>query len=140
QRHAADPALHHELHADGARRHGPAHRRRRLLAHVPRRRLVGRAGRDWAMGPAFEVAFAVENFTLDAAAMGGANSRHVGHAALSIDGLLLAETAAGVHAVSGLLPGAHTLRLELVNNDGTPLEPPVYTTFPFTVNSAVNPM
>jgi hypothetical protein len=95
---------------------------------------VSYPGRDWVMGPAFEVAFAVENFTLDASAMGGENGRHVGHAALLIDGALVAETAAGTHAVSGLLPGAHTLRLELVNNDGTPLEPPVYTAFPFSVN------
>ena len=67
-------------------------------------------------------------------AMGGENAHHVGHAALSVDGVLLAEIATGVHAVSGLAPGGHTLRVELVNNDGTPLTPPVYNAFPFTVN------
>lgn len=36
--------------------------------------------------------------------------------------------------MSGLLPGAHTLRVELLANDGTPLDPPVYSEFPFTVS------
>ncbi|MDP2305367.1 MAG: hypothetical protein Q8P18_05015 [Pseudomonadota bacterium] len=110
--------------------------RDRMWVTIPADRpdvLVSYPGRDWVMGPSFEVTFAPENFVLDAAAMGGANSRHVGHAALWIDGALLAETAATTHGVTGLLPGAHTLRLELVNNDGTPLEPPVYTAFPFSV-------
>lgn len=111
--------------------------RDRMWVTIPADRpdvLVSYPGRDWAMGPSFEVAFAAENFTLDAGSMGGTNSHHVGHAAVSIDGVLVAETAAGVHAVSGLPPGAHTLRVELVNNDGTPLTPPVYNAFPFTVN------
>lgn len=85
------------------------------------------------MGPAFEVAFSAENFTLDAGAMGGANATHVGHAQVTLDGVPLGETASGTWPVSGLLPGSHTLRVELVNNDGTPLDPPVYTEFPFTV-------
>ncbi len=94
---------------------------------------VSYPGRDWAMGPAFEVAFSAENFTLDAGAMGGANATHVGHAQVTLDGVPLGETASGTWPVSGLLPGSHTLRVELVNNDGTPLDPPVYTEFPFTV-------
>lgn len=111
--------------------------RDRLWVTIPADRpdvTVSYPGRDWAMGPAFEVAFSVENFTLDAGSMGGASKRHAGHAAVWIDGLLVGETAAGAHAVSGLAPGAHTLRVELVNNDGTPLVPPVYTAFPFSVN------
>lgn len=94
---------------------------------------VTHPGRDWAMGPAFELAFGTENFTLDGGAMGGANARHTGHAQVWLDGTLHGETTAGVYPVSGLLPGPHELRVELVNNDRTPLDPPVYSAFPFEV-------
>lgn len=110
--------------------------RDRMWVTIPADRpnvMVTQPGRDWAMGPSFEVTFGTENFTLDGGAMGGANAPHAGHAQVWVDGVMVGETAAGLHAVSGLLPGPHELRVELVNNDRTPLDPPVYSAFPFVV-------
>ncbi len=86
-------------------------------------------GPDWHMDSAFELLFEAENFTLDPLGMDGANGVDTGHANIYLDGSLVGETGYGTWALSGLAPGAHLLRVELVNNDRTPLEPPVYDEF-----------
>lgn len=88
-------------------------------------------GPDWILGPAFDLTFTAENFTLDAGA--AANAPHVGVAQVLVDGVLVAESAEPTVPLSGLLPGTHTLRVQLANADRTPVSPAVYAEFPVVV-------
>ncbi len=90
-------------------------------------------GAAWRMAPTFDLTYTVENFTLDASAMGGANAPHAGHATVWLDGVPFAETADTTVPFTGLLPGEHVVRLELANHDRTPVEPRVYTEIPIVV-------
>jgi len=76
----------------------------------------------------FRLTVTVSDFTLDAAAMGGANVAGTGHIHYSLDGALVGGgmTAATTIDVTGLEVGEHTVRAELVNNDHSPLDPAVY--------------
>lgn len=98
--------------------------------------LITYPGASWTMAPDFDLLFGVENFTLDAASIGGANAYDVGHAQVFVDGVLAAENADGVVPLTGLLPGTHLVRVQLANNDRTPVEPAVYQEFDIVVESA----
>ncbi len=95
--------------------------------------LITYPGADWRMGPDFNLTFDAENFTLDGAAMGGTNAPHQGHAQVFLDGVLYTETATGAVPFTGLLPGTHTVRVQLANNDRTLVEPAVYNEIPVIV-------
>jgi hypothetical protein len=93
------------------------------------------------------VSAAVQNFTLLTA--GGANVTGQGHLHYYLDVTIPttpgapAVTGAGTYQVSpnlsatwqNLAPGAHTLGVQLVNNDHTPLVPPVTATVNITVQA-----
>lgn len=104
-------------------------RLRVTIAHDRPDALITYPGPRWRMGPSFELSFEVENFILDADAMDGANVTHMGHAQVFVDGLLLHENASGLVPVSGLTVGSHLLRVQLANNDHTPVTPAVYQEF-----------
>ncbi len=90
-------------------------------------------GDRWGVSPAFTLTAAPENFTFDAAAMGGANVAGFGHLAVSVDGLPMAESGSGTVALAGLPIGDRVIEVELENNDHTPLSPPVRTTITVSV-------
>lgn len=64
------------------------------------------------------------HFTFDAASMGGANLDGTGHYAVTIDGVAT-TTAAGDATIPALIAGDHTVQVDLLNNDGTPVSPGV---------------
>ncbi|MDP2317397.1 MAG: hypothetical protein Q8P41_31220 [Pseudomonadota bacterium] len=88
--------------------------------------VISYPGDDWRMGPDFNLSFSAENFTFDAAAMDGANAPHVGHAQVWLDGVLVHETTSGIAALTALPVGTHVVRVQLANNDRTPVSPAVY--------------
>lgn len=88
--------------------------------------LITYPGPRWVMGSSFDLSFDTENFTLDGTAMDGANAPHVGHAQVWVDGVLLQEDTTGLVPVSGLAAGSHIVRVQLANNDRTPVTPAVY--------------
>ncbi|MDP2304436.1 MAG: hypothetical protein Q8P18_00240 [Pseudomonadota bacterium] len=101
----------------------------RLRVMVPDDRpdaLITYPGPRWRMGSSFDLSFQAENFTLDAGAMDTENALHVGHAQVWVDGLLLHEDATGFVPVTGLAVGSHWVRVQLANNDRTPVSPAVY--------------
>lgn len=79
----------------------------------------------WGVAPAIELSANTENFTLDSA-FGGANVEGHGHFAVLVDGVVVAESATGTAPLSGLPAGDVPIRVELRNNDRTPVEPPVF--------------
>jgi hypothetical protein len=90
-------------------------------------------GATWKVASNFSLTYEAENFTLDAHSMDGPNVHHTGHAQLLIDGVLYQESASTTIPVNGLALGSHTLRVQLANNDRTPVDPPVYNEFDVTV-------
>ncbi len=88
--------------------------------------LITYPGDGWSMGASFDLSFEAENFALDASTMGGPNAPDVGHAQVYLDGVLFQETAANVVPLRGLTVGTHAVRVQLANNDGTAVSPPVY--------------
>lgn len=81
-------------------------------------------------GDEITVTVAVENFTLDAAKMGGTNEPGVGHYRVYLDEAsgddFVAEGAAGsfkMKVPDSITDGSHPVRVELYNNDRTPVEP-----------------
>lgn len=80
-------------------------------------------------------AFTLSNFTLDAGAIGQAAVPGEGHYRLYLDGTPLGPGTANPVALTDLSPGSHTLVLELVENDGTPLAPRVVDWATFSVDS-----
>ncbi len=87
----------------------------------------------WGVPPEFDLTVAPESFTLDSAAMGGANVPGHGHWSVSVDGVKVTESASTSASLSGLLSGERVIRVALENNDHTPVEPPVYTEVHVTV-------
>ncbi len=83
----------------------------------------------------FDINIDVEttNFTFSEGNIGKANQPGQGHYALYIDGQLRQQVAVSGINIMNLAPGPHTIRVQLVNNDNTPLNPPVEA----TVNIAV---
>jgi hypothetical protein len=101
----------------------------RLRVHVADDRpdaLITYPGPRWRMDSDFDLSFEAENFTLDGAAMDGANAPHVGHAQVWLDGELLQEDTTGFVPLSGLAVGSHIVRVQLANNDRTPVTPAVF--------------
>lgn len=84
-------------------------------------------GEAWGVPAAFDLTVQPEGFTLDPAAMGGANVEGRGHWAVLVDGVAVAESATTSAALSGLASGERLIRVALENNDHTPVDPPVYT-------------
>lgn len=84
-------------------------------------------GDGWGVAASFELSVLPDHFTLDPANMGGTNSPGSGHWAVSVDDVVFAESATGTVGISGLLAGDRRIRVELENNDHTPLDPPVWT-------------
>jgi hypothetical protein len=82
-------------------------------------------GDQWGVAAAFELSASAENFVLDPD-IGGANVAGHGHWAVLVDGAVVAESATGTAALSGLPAGDVPIRVELRNNDRTPLDPPVF--------------
>jgi hypothetical protein len=73
----------------------------------------------------FDVVYDVQGVTLDEGSVGGPNQVGVGHVVVSLDGALFARDADGRVQVVPPSEGAFQLAVEVVQNDGTPLDPPV---------------
>ncbi len=84
-------------------------------------------GEGWGVPAAFDLSVSPENFTLDSAAMGGEAVPGVGHWSVAVDGVTVAESAGPTVSLSALAPGARKIRVQLENNDHSPLDPPVFT-------------
>jgi uncharacterized cupredoxin-like copper-binding protein len=76
-------------------------------------------------GDSQEISVILHDFTLAPEDIGGANTPGEGHWALFLDGQLVASVGEPTYILEDLSPGTHTVRAELRNNDGTPLDPPV---------------
>ncbi len=98
--------------------------------------VVTHPGSRWRIHPDFTMSLMAENFTLVPAGS-GASEDH-GHYVVSVDGARLVEGSSESVAIHGAPLGAHTFRLELVQDDGTPLSPPVFNEIDWTVE-AVTP-
>jgi len=73
------------------------------------------------------------NFRLEHASIGKPNTQGVGHLRAYVDGESRRSTGHARFPIAGLAAGQHSLRVELVNNDGSPLAPPVRDHSSFTV-------
>lgn len=94
--------------------------------------------------PALEVVVAAsDTFILDEAAVGGANERGHGHIGLFLDEAKVATvTRSSVILnldVLGIGDGFHTLEAQLLNNDRTPVDPPVTDRVEITVSLGESP-
>jgi hypothetical protein len=83
-------------------------------------------GNNFGVKSSFTLSVAPENFTMAADKLGGVNTPGEGHYQILVDGVATTETAAATTTVSGLSSGTHTVRVQLMNNDGTPLDPVGY--------------
>jgi hypothetical protein len=92
------------------------------------------------VSPSFVVSFAVSNFVLTDP-VGQPKALNTGHIHIFLDGAYYGQ-ATSVSSIQfvGLSPGTHTIRLELVNNDHTPLNPDVSKTITVTVSGASTAM
>jgi hypothetical protein len=73
-----------------------------------------------------DLTVSVENFTLDAANIGGTVMTDDGHYHIMVDGDYYDLSADTTYTFSELGTGLHDIEVELVNNDHTSLTPPVY--------------
>jgi|GEM_PF-4708223 len=90
---------------------------------------------DAVVSPAgFEVRYDVGGFLLNTASIGAPNQLGVGHAVVLIDDVTVATDGDGRVFVTGISAGEHSLVVELVNNDGSSLDPAVLSEV--TVNVA----
>jgi len=92
------------------------------------------------VSPSFVVSFAVSNFVLTDP-VGQPKALNTGHIHIFLDGAYYGQ-ATSVSSIQfvGLSPGTHTIKLELVNNDHTPLNPDVSKTITVTVSGASTAM
>lgn len=67
----------------------------------------------------------VQNFTLDPEHVGGTNVSGTGHYHIFVDGVYQSYSASSSTVVTDLHPGTHDIKVELVNNDHSSLNPPV---------------
>lgn len=74
-------------------------------------------------GNSQDVRLSLHDFTLNADAIGSANVAGEGHWALFLDDVLVDSLGEPSFTLEGLSPGDHTIRAELRNNDGTPVDP-----------------
>lgn len=88
------------------------------------------------VGPSFVVSFAVTNFVLTEP-VGQPKALNTGHMHIFLDGAYIGQ-ATSVNSIQfiGLSPGTHTIKLELVNNDHSPLSPDVSKSITVTVSGA----
>jgi hypothetical protein len=75
----------------------------------------------------FYVQLDVQNFTLDPSDEDGPNLPDTGHYHVFVDGFYNTTGTAASVLVTGLSPGDHVLSAELVNNDHTDLDAPVWS-------------
>jgi hypothetical protein len=92
---------------------------------------VTHPGARWRIHPDFTLSLAAENFTLVPAGS-GAREDH-GHYVVSVEGTKLVEGSSESVAIHGAPLGLHTFRVELVQDDGSPLSPPVFNEIDWTV-------
>lgn len=76
----------------------------------------------------------IQNLVLKAP--GGAASKGEGHFRVTIDGGQPVTVLAKTYVMAGLVPGSHTVKVELLNNDNTKYLPPIEKTVAFTVEKA----
>ncbi|MBI4287025.1 MAG: hypothetical protein HY671_01190 [Chloroflexi bacterium] len=85
------------------------------------------------MGPDVTFTFQVTNFVLAPAEIGMPPIPGHGHFHVLLDGTLVGIVGVGTHALMGLMPGMHTVKVELHQNNHLPLTPPVEASVTFTV-------
>ena len=92
------------------------------------------------VSPSFVVSFAVFNFVLTEP-VGQPKALNTGHIHIFLDGAYYGQ-ATSVNSIQfiGLSPGAHTIKLELVNNDHSSLSPGVSQSITVTVSGASTAM
>ena len=83
----------------------------------------------------FRMRFAISNFTLDPQDYGGTAIAGQGHVHVYQGTTLLATTVSDHVLITGLAAGGTTLKVELRNNDHSPLASPVFVTVSVTVAS-----
>ena len=98
--------------------------------------VVTHPGARWRIHPDFTLSLQAEPFSLVPAGS-GASEDH-GHYVVSVDGTRLVEGSSESVAIHGAPLGVHTFGVELVQDDGTPLSPPVFNEVDWTVE-AVTP-
>ncbi|MFZ5479006.1 MAG: hypothetical protein ACOZNI_19705 [Myxococcota bacterium] len=81
-------------------------------------------GDSWGLSDGFELSFYTENFELNPT-WPSANVEGQGHVQIYVDDVLFASTASATAPMTGLAAGERRIRVVLVNNDETPLDPPV---------------
>ncbi len=111
----------------------------RLGATAPRVQIVSPAGGAAVAAGDLAVQAEVLNFQLTDQ-IGAAAATGVGHIVFTLDGQAAAAGSSivstdGRAAFSNVASGIHTLRAELVNNDGTPLAPDVVAQVVFTADA-----
>ena len=74
------------------------------------------------------------NFVFDSSAIGETNEKGKGHLVLSVDGIPQRFDFRDQVAATRLTSGPHSLRIELVNNDHSPLSPPVIDSVSVTIS------
>lgn len=79
-------------------------------------------------GSSQEVRVILHDFVLDAGSIGDANVDGQGHWALFLDDELVDSLGEPTYTLEELNAGPHVVRVELRNNDGTPVDPPLETT------------
>lgn len=88
------------------------------------------------VSPSFVVAFAISNFTFTDP-IGQPKALNTGHMHIFLDGVYYGLwTSLNPIPFIGLSPGSHTIKLQLVNNDHSPLSPDVSQTITITVSGA----
>lgn len=83
-------------------------------------------------GAEVQIKFKVANFKLDSKSIGRVNKAGAGHILVSVNGVETTRTASTSIKVAGFGPGESSVTAELVNNDRSPLSPPVQVTLAFT--------
>jgi len=89
-----------------------------------------------AAGQLLRISWNVSGFVLDSAAFGGSREAGRGHVHIFVDGTYVAATPATSYVISGLAAGSHTIKVELYNNDHTPLAASVSNESTVTVTAA----
>ncbi len=111
----------------------------RLGAAAPKVQIVGPASGGALAAGDLTVQAEVLNFQL-ADQVGAAAAAGIGHVVFTLDGQAAAAGSSivstdGRAVFANVAPGTHTLRAELVNNDGTPLVPAVAAQVLFTTDT-----
>ncbi len=96
---------------------------------------AGALNADTTVGSSFKVSFLIRNFQL-ADPIGQSAALNMGHIHVFLDGKYYSIVASeGPIAFDLLTAGQHTIKLQLVNNDHTPLTPDVSKTITVTASS-----